>query len=425
MNKQISILLSICLLCILLSGCNNVEKEIPGKYGDVEVIENIEIIEDTYIDIENNQGIDKFDSHLINYIDASNKAEDNYCVSPLSIKLALSLLTEGANGETQNELLDALDVVSVDELRVRAGTVFDISKRIKENEELVSKYTNLEDNSEFSVSNSIWKNSDRNGTILESYKDIIAVEYNGSAREVKGSELVNSVNNWVSENTKGKINKIVDASAENMNTILVNTLYLKDSWLNSFNTVEEKEFTTIEGQKVMKEFTCTQNDFYYYDGMNCQMVAIPTQSDFYVLYVIGDNRNIKEKIAKLEYEEVLVEVPKMNIESEFNDQFLVNFLKSEGVLKAFDIDDSDFSNMIKDEPLYVGDIVHKTKLETDEEGIEGAAVTAILLKDNAIFIEEPKKPKEFIANVPFTFYVLTGIDTTEQIDIIFYGQNVK
>lgn len=60
MNKQISILLSICLLCILLSGCNNVEKEIPGKNGDVEVIENLEIIEDTYIDIENLSVLYKF-----------------------------------------------------------------------------------------------------------------------------------------------------------------------------------------------------------------------------------------------------------------------------------------------------------------------------------------------------------------------------
>ena len=78
--------------------------------------------------------------------------------------------------------------------------------------------------------------------------------------------------------------------------------------------------------------------------------------------------------------------------------------------------------------VYVNDIIHKTKLITDEKGIEGAAASAVMIMCGAA-LEEPKKPKEFIADEPFSFYVFTNNVEAEEmftdIDLLFYGQNVK
>ena len=74
---------------------------------------------------------------------------------------------------------------------------------------------------------------------------------------------------------------------------------------------------------------------------------------------------------------------------------------------------------------------------TDEKGIEAAAVTAVIMMENSAFIEPPK-PKEFIADKPFSFYVYNTIDTdykdvdgefkmvfNDGADLLFFGQYVK
>ena len=63
-------------------------------------------------------------------------------------------------------------------------------------------------------------------------------------------------------------------------------------------------------------------------------------------------------------------------------------------------------------------IIQKTKISVDEDGIEAAAATAILMKDSAIF--EPDQPVEFIADRPFSYFIYTSVNNTA--DLMFFGQ---
>ena len=69
--------------------------------------------------------------------------------------------------------------------------------------------------------------------------------------------------------------------------------------------------------------------------------------------------------------------------------------------------------------MFISDIIQKTKIEVDENGIKAAAATAVMMKETCA---EPGEVINFIANQPFTYMILTDSETPE---LLFYGQLVK
>lgn len=459
------------VMCIgILSGCNqsNIDNKIKSSDNSIvkdvgKVAKDLENMKDEKIkdiidknkemidkakDDEKNNEIDKnlqnidgnfvddFNATLISYIEKSEKGNENYVVSPLSIQLALSLLTEGAKEESLTELTKVLGVENVEQLRDVYSKYSQIMQKIEENNmdmkdlifEMYGEYVDEKEipNSSFNVSNSIWKNSDRPGNVLDEYKEIIFNYYDGTIENVMAPELKKKINDWVNNKTNGLIPFIVGDSVTKTNTVLVNTLYLRDNWRKEFTDIGNKEFTTIDNNKVTKKFMGNTETYGYYEDEYTKILVVPTDNRFNVVYVIGDKTNLAEKLDKVEYVEVIVELPYMDIESSFDNKFLVNYFKDLGVNTVFDEDLANFSGMIEVRPdynIYVDDIIHKVKLKTDEKGIEGAAATAIMMIDNAALIEKPQ-PKEFIANVPFSFYVFSDLNENNN-EVIFYGQFIK
>ena len=105
--------------------------------------------------------------------------------------------------------------------------------------------------------------------------------------------------------------------------------------------------------------------------------------------------------------------PKFKIESETD---LKEVLENNGYLpNAF----SNFTSEMVKEQLVVSDIKHRVALTVDEKGVEGAAVTIIEVKENAIF--EPEKVyHDFIINKGFGF-IITDVNDV----ILFAGQVVN
>jgi serpin B len=139
----------------------------------------------------------------------------------------------------------------------------------------------------------------------------------------------------------------------------------------------------------------------------------------YMAFVLGSTDGLSEKISKAGSEQVLVTIPKIDLETDFSNGEFVDFLKANGVNLAF-TDAADFSNMI-DHDLYVSDIIQKTRIKLDEKGVEAAAVTAIIMPESAMPPEEG--PKTFVADRPFSFYIYTTANDTTA--ILFAGQIVE
>ena len=398
----------------------------------------------TPTDVMPGGGFDNFDDALIVYLRDSEKyTNENFAISPLSLKLAMGMVAEGAVGDTKSEILNAFGVSSTDYFRnkITKWNAFEDSLEERREENKKAKYEwDITQVGAFDVSNSWWINKEKKGEIVPAYKEVLTSVYDASISKEASKDLEPKINAWVNEKTNGLIPSVVSDSVAQAQSVLVNTLYLKSSWFSEYfreENTKEAKFTTKTHEVVNKLFMNTQDDFLFYEDKNTKLLGIDTSDGHLVVFAIGDISNIKDKISKMESEDVIVSIPKMDIESTFDSGFIPSFMNSLGINKAFIENVADFSGMISGNGLYIGDIIHKTKLLTDEKGIEAAAVTAVIMMENAAFVEPPK-PKEFIADEPFSFYVFNNIDTdykdvngeykrvfNDGADLLFFGQYVK
>lgn len=373
--------------------------------------------------IPQNTGFTDVDSSLIQMI----KKDDNYMFSPLSFKYAIALLTAGAVGDTQEELLNAMGFKTMDEYLAWTDSINEMTDQfaayVQGQKEMYESWgAEYEGDMALKVANSVWHNTDEPGTISESYKEYVAEHFNAVAKDLPANQLITEANLWVDKNTNGLIPTILQTLPPDMNALLINTLYMKSAWVNEFtkSRTEKDTFTTIDGSKVQKDFMHQQNRFRYYKDGNTQLVVLPMQGGINMAFVIGDNSNILNKLEQASLKEVKVAIPKFEVETSLQSGEFVRYLKNNGVSLAFDADDSrgkDFSAMMEDFGIHVSDIIQKTKIKLDEDGVEAAAATAVIMTNDSMMM--PEDPVEFTADEPFSYYIYSGNE------LLFFGEYVK
>ena len=342
-----------------------------------------------------------FNSSLIKFIEDSGYADQNFMISPTSFRAALALAVAGADNETKNELLHAMGFNSMDDVTAWYEGV-------------------VASDGAFDLENSIWRNTKSSGELSKKYISYVKENYDATADNVSPDKITDTVNGWINENTNGLIPSISDnLSAADL--ILVNTLYLKTSWVTAFEeyATQEDDFTTISGATVKKEFMNQQDRFKYYEDENGKFVVLPMNGGINAVFILGDVDDITSKISEASYEEVAIKLPKFETETSLSENQLIDFCKARGAISPF-TEDADFSIMSNDMSLYITDIIQKTKIKLDESGVEAAAATVIMMTETCVEIEQ--EPKEFTADKPFKYMLLTNDETPE---LLFYGQVVE
>ncbi len=372
-----------------------------------------------------------FDEKLLEFL--SRNAEGNYMVSPLSFRYALGLLLAGAEGETKAELFDALGVSSEEEWTAYCldfnGFVeyfaADLERDIADFEEGVGQGWIPADAAEpfraLRVANSVWKADWIPESFKDAYHQSIERNYAAEYRSFTPENAVEKINEWADVKTEHMIQKLLpeDYPTDQLAVVLMNALYFKDSWQKEFPGYRTKEddFHTRGGRTVKKEFMTTEDHFSYYEDEDTKLVILPMKGGVSMAFVLGSREGIAGKISNARSENVRVKIPKMDLETDFSKGEFVDFLKSSGVSLAFSAGLADFSAMI-DHPVYVSDIIQKTRIKLDEEGVEAAAVTAIM--ERTAGDVGPVEPKEFTADEPFSFFIYTTCNDTTA--ILFAGE---
>ncbi len=379
---------------------------------------------------------DNFDERFLAYISAH--AEGNYMASPLSLRYALGLLLAGAEGETKTELLQALGVSSEEEWIEHCQDFNGFAETFaadlererkeyryqKEQGWIPSGTSEPEIFRTLRVANSVWKAERIAEEFKEGYKESVEKNYAAEYRSFNMANAVEKINEWADIKTEHMIDKLLpdDYDTSNLAVVLMNALYFKDAWRESFPEALTKEgdFHAQDGRTTRKAFMTREDRCSWYADDETELVILPMKGGVNMAFVLGSTEDLSEKIAKAETANVKVTIPKIDLETDFSNGELVNFLKEYGVSLAFDDGKADYSAMI-DYQVFVSDIIQKTRIKLDEEGVEAAAVTAIVIEDSAYF--EPEKPKVFTADRPFSFYVYaTCNDTTA---MMFAGEIVE
>jgi len=340
-------------------------------------------------------------------------AGKNSLVSPLSVTLALAMTANGAQGETLTQMEQMLGRdIPLDAL----------------NEYLYSYVQNLpsQEKSILHIANSIWLRDD--GDRLQVKPDFLQrnADFYGAAafRAAFNDQTVKDINAWVSTNTDGMIDKILDRIEPLDMLYLINAITFDAEWLSVYyeNQIRKSDFTNISGSVQNVDFLFGSEYAYLEDDLATGFVKpyagayysfaalLPNEGvtvDDYISSLTGDG--FVSMMENAQSTLVYTSMPKFEFDYELS---MVNALRALGMIDAFDSDIANFSAMgeTSDGALYVGNVIHKTFISVDELGTRAGAATMVAMAGSAA----PIDPKVVNLDRPFLFAI---IDNTTNLPI--------
>jgi serpin B len=356
---------------------------------------------------------------------ALKEVDGNLFYSPYSISQALAMTYAGARSETEKQMTDTLHfTLSQDRLHPTFNRLdIELSKR---GEGAKGKD---EEGFRLNIMNAIWGQKDYK--FLSEFLDILAENYGAGLRVldfVNASEQSRiTINDWVSEQTEGRIEDLIPEGAIDSLTrlVLTNAIYFNAAWQFPFNedATGDGSFYLLDGGEVIvpmmsqtESFGYAEGDDYQtvglpYDGQELSMVILlPKDGQFEAFESSMDFQRVSEIISNLAGQQVNLTMPKFEFESEFS---LKKALTTMGMPVAFSAD-ADFSGMTGDKDLFIDDVLHKAFVSVDEAGTEAAAATAVIMTLTAV----PSPPVEVTVDRPFIF-LIRDIETGT---ILFIGR---
>jgi serpin B len=334
--------------------------------------------------------------------------DKNYVISPYSAGVALSMLAEGAEGQTRVEFDDALN-----NCMFRA---IDLGG----NDTVVVK-----------SANSLWL--DDNFSVRNRYVGLLQKDFDAFVDVLPFSDpaTVKAINNWCSENTNGKIDNIIDKLRPDMVMVLANALYFNAPWVKAFAPEATKEavFHGLAGDTKVQMMN-TKSTFRYAEYMGCQMVELPYEGGRYAMYVVLPPRNwdansIIPHIGESVYDaamnmlsdrEVVLRMPKVKLETSL---ILNEAIQKMGVKSAF-TSAADFKGISAMGPLVLDQVKQKCYIDIAEKGTEAAAVTVAQIRLTAA---RPGAQTAAVMTVdrPYLFFIADH----ETSNILFAGKVVN
>lgn len=368
----------------------------------------------------------------LSFYDSIRREDGNIIFSPISLSLALSMALAGAESSTEEAMIEALQF-SLPEEEVYP-TFNALLLAIEESQKLPIEESEG-DEFQLNIANSIWGQAGYD--FKQEFLDILAKNFGAGMYLVDYIEDPENarqlINNWVEEETQGKIEDLIPQGAIDTLTrlVLANAIYFNASWQHPFdeNGTEKATFTSLDGTEIEVDMMRLFGErLSYTQGGNFQAVNLPYLStDFSMTVIVPDQGSFIDFEDGLSLEEITaiqnnlspqsvnLQMPKFDYESTINanDQ-----LAALGMSDAFNPELADFSGITEIEKLFISDVLHKATITVDEHGTEAAAATAIIIRTESI---EPGEPVELTIDRPF-IYIIRHNPTGS---ILFMGRVVQ
>ncbi|HEY55224.1 MAG TPA: serpin family protein [Dehalococcoidia bacterium] len=363
-----------------------------------------------------------------NLYQALRGEEGNLFYSPHSLSLALAMTYAGARGETEQQMADTLGFILPQNQLHPAFNSLDL--------ELARRGEGAQGNDgegfRLNIVNAIWGQKDYE--FLSEFLDLLAENYGAGLRVLdfisQPEQSRITINNWVSDQTEGRIEDLIPQGLIDALTrlVLTNAIYFNASWQYPFpeDMTENGPFFLLDGGEVTVPMMRQAESFGYaegsgyqavellYDGGELSMVILlPQAGDFEAFEESLDAQQVAEIIGNLELRQVALAMPKFEFESEFS---LGQTLSAMGMPIAFS-SAADFSGMTGNRELFIAEVVHKAFVSVDEAGTEAAAASAVVMPLSI----PPETPVEVTIDRPFIF-LIQDIETGA---ILFVGRVVN
>lgn len=357
----------------------------------------------------------EFAFNLINEINPSSDDPEqwvepkNVLFSPLGLASVLSMLHQGADGQTSEQLEHAL------QLENSGMEKSQIPQAVLEN---MNSMSSIGGNSVFKTANGLLL---KDGIQLkEEYVQMIKEKFNAELFFTGSPEVCPNVNKLFDEKTDKNIPQMLSSVPTDIMMMLMNAAYFKGDWMYPF--YESKSRTDVfyglnetkyENVTMMTNFA--RYGFMPLDDVGADMVELPFKGDKVALYAImprdpnddlSDVRSaltvpyIETRINKLNYNfKSTVTIPRLQIDMIYEQ--MSDLMKRLGLINAFSETDAKFSTMLANEqPLHLDKIYHHSRINLVETG---AGVTSN--ENDEVTVGLGAQPVLFDFNHPFLYFV--------------------
>jgi serine protease inhibitor len=326
----------------------------------------------------------------------------NLFISPTSIGLALAMTYNGAAGETKVGMERALEIQGMNHSDLNRAYA-----------QLRAALESPDPKVQLNIANSLWarKEVTFNPDFLARNKQFYGAEV--TTLDFNDPNAPATINSWVSDKTKGKIDKIIDRIDAQSILFLINAIYFKGAWTAEFDKGKTKDepFTAGNGQQKQHPMMHQAGDYKYLEAKDFQAVSLPYDGARVSMYIFLPSKGVsleefQKNLTAENWNNWLkrfaetkgdIGVPRFKVEYEIS---LNEALSALGMGVAFDPNRADFSGVAQtSDRVFISNVKHKTFAEVNEEGTEAAAVTSVEMRTTSAM--RPRNTFRMIVDRPF------------------------
>jgi serine protease inhibitor len=349
-----------------------------------------------------------FGFRLLNAVRKTNPS-GNVVLSPVSVALNLSMVVNGAGGQTAQEMLAALSL---------RGSNLDAINTA--NAKLIKVIRTPANSITLSVANSLWVDS-RRATLQPDYVKRTQAWYDAEMSDLDFSNpgAATRINSWASKETHGRISKVIDRIDPADLVLLLNAVYFKGQWTHKFDKAQtqQRDFTLAGGTVKQVSRMAQSGRFDYFETPRLQAIRLSFGDGDLVMEVLlpAKSSSLDALEAELTAEQWTgwqaqyaphsgtIELPRFELKSNYR---LNEPLQALGMTRAFHPDAGQLTGMFSSAPgqlhagsFFISSVLQSTYWKVDEEGSEAAAVTTTGIRASAV--ARPEQPFRMIVDRPF------------------------
>ena len=410
------------MTAMVLSACRTARVEKAAENGNAnwsvneEVDESFLILSDAQHEMVNNNN--SFAFSLYNKTMGMNSR----VVSPLSVTYLMSMLANGADGETQQQILATLGWAGEGIQQPSLQDINDYSRMLIEKTARLDKAVTVEIANYVAVNKEFKLNSKFQKSVERDYK--AGVE----SLNFTSPSTLKRINDWCNDRTHGMIPSIINELDPDAVSYLMNAIYFNGTWKDKFSKEETKQemFRGYTRDIQYVDMMHRHGEYFYADGDGYSAVSIPYGNGAFRMTVIlpSEGSFLKDVMASMDggkFQALQRSMEKCNVDLKIPrfttevDLPLNDIISALGAPLIFS-PQADFSQFARGD-FYVSKMFQKAKIEVSEEGTKAAAVTAAIMMMSAVRPEK-KRNVVFHADSPFA-YIISENSTGS---IYFMGQ---
>ena len=410
------------MTAMALSACRTARVEKAAENGNAnwsvneEVDESFLILSDAQHEMVNNNN--SFAFSLYNKTMGMNSR----VVSPLSVTYLMSMLANGADGETQQQILATLGWAGEGIQQPSLQDINDYSRMLIEKTARLDKAVTVEIANYVAVNKEFKLNSKFQKSVERDYKASV------ESLNFTSPSTLKRINDWCNDRTHGMIPSIINELDPDAVSYLMNAIYFNGTWKDKFSKEETKQemFRGYTRDIQYVDMMHRHGEYFYADGDGYSAVSIPYGNGAFRMTVIlpSEGSFLRDVMASMDggkFQALQRSMEKCNVDLKIPrfttevDLPLNDIISALGAPLIFS-SQADFSQFARGD-FYVSKMFQKAKIEVSEEGTKAAAVTAAIMMMSAVRPEK-KRNVVFHADSPFA-YIISENSTGS---IYFMGQ---